>query len=31
LQGFGVQPRALPLSPAAIWELVQGSQRKAAE
>src|SRR6185312_7088708 len=28
LQSLGVQPRALPLSPAAIWALVQGSQRK---
>jgi carbon-monoxide dehydrogenase large subunit len=31
LQSFGVQPRALPLSPTAIWELVQGAARKAAE
>jgi carbon-monoxide dehydrogenase large subunit len=31
LQSFGVQPRALPLSPVAIWELVQAGERKAAE
>jgi carbon-monoxide dehydrogenase large subunit len=32
LSSFGVQPRSLPLSPAAIWELVQSAQqRKAAE
>jgi aerobic carbon-monoxide dehydrogenase large subunit len=31
LQGFGVEPRALPLSPTAIWDLVQAAQRKAAE
>jgi carbon-monoxide dehydrogenase large subunit len=31
LQSFGVQPRALPLSPTAIWELVQAGERKAAE
>jgi carbon-monoxide dehydrogenase large subunit len=31
LQSFGVQPRALPLSPAAIWELVQAGTRRAAE
>ena len=31
LQSFGVEPRALPLSPTAIWDLVQAAQRKAAE
>jgi carbon-monoxide dehydrogenase large subunit len=31
LQGFGVEPRALPLSPTAIWDLVQAAQRTAAE
>lgn len=31
LQSFGVEPRALPLSPTAIWEMVQASLRKAAE
>jgi carbon-monoxide dehydrogenase large subunit len=31
LQSFGVQPRALPLSPAYIWELIQSAARKAAE
>jgi carbon-monoxide dehydrogenase large subunit len=31
LQSFGVEPRALPLSPAAIWEMVQAAGRKAAE
>ena len=31
LQSFGVQPRALPLSPTYIWELVQAGQQKAAE
>jgi carbon-monoxide dehydrogenase large subunit len=31
LQSFGAQPRALPLSPGYIWELVQSAQRKAAE
>jgi carbon-monoxide dehydrogenase large subunit len=31
LQSFGVEPRALPLSPTAIWDLVQAAQSKAAE
>jgi carbon-monoxide dehydrogenase large subunit len=31
LQSLGVAPRALPLSPAYIWELVQAGTRKAAE
>jgi carbon-monoxide dehydrogenase large subunit len=31
LQSFGVQPRALPLSPTAIWEMVQAGMREAAE
>jgi carbon-monoxide dehydrogenase large subunit len=31
LSSFGVQPRELPLTPTRIWELVQASQRRAAE
>ena len=31
LQSFGAQPRALPLSPTAIWEMVQAGQKQAAE
>jgi carbon-monoxide dehydrogenase large subunit len=31
LQSFGVEPRALPLTPAYIWELIQAGERKAAE
>jgi carbon-monoxide dehydrogenase large subunit len=31
LRDFGAQPRALPLTPSAIWHLVQAGARKAAE
>ena len=31
LQVFGAEPRQLPLTPTAIWELVQAGGRKAAE
>ncbi len=31
LQSLGAEPRALPLSPAYIWELVQNGRRQAAE
>ena len=31
LQSFGVQPRAVPLSPGYIWELVKAGQKQAAE
>jgi aerobic carbon-monoxide dehydrogenase large subunit len=31
LQSFGAQPRALPLTPTAIWEMVQAGQKQAAE
>jgi aerobic carbon-monoxide dehydrogenase large subunit len=31
LQSFGAQPRELPLTPTAIWELVQAGRRAAAE
>ncbi len=31
LQSFGAQPRALPLTPGAIWELIQAGRREAAE
>ena len=31
LSSLGVEPRALPLSPTSIWELIQSAERKAAE